>query len=640
VRLFRVFGFLVLLVSLALPAWGKTVYVGTSGNDLNGCDSTTPTTRRQTINGGIACLNGGDTLIVGSGVYAEIMNSGNIPDGSSGTPTLVKSEAFRGAILRPNGGGAMIEFQNKANITIDGFVLDGTNAGVGSGGVSFHGQSGSLNNLLVMNVEIRNITADDQGTTSGGYTTTAGMGADGTNVNNVVMRNMLVHDIGMNCQGGNCCNECYGYGIYLSGNNYTLENSEFYNCTGWIVHGYTSGEGSTSNNTLRNNYFHNGGGPVLLCQANNKLYNNIIAHLGQMGVGVGTGIQFAGSCSGQPSHHNLVYNNTVWDVTGPCIDMGYGNTNTVQNNICYQTQDDSPNGGSGGGDTVTNNLTGANPLFVNGALTAAAHFQLQSGSPARNAGVSTASLFTTDFGGNARIQEGTQDMGAWEFGGGGPPPPSQGPIGWWKFNEGASTTAADSSGNGYTIDLAGTPVPTWVPGKVGSNALACPGTGGTARTTATFNPAQYSWAMWIQGNAAPDITSEQTPFIGGNWGFLWSLPAVGGDQSAFHQLSDTTYVDVRIPTQLVGQVWYHVGATWDGSTLRVYLNGQLAASGIAGSLNPTTDPLRLCGDPGDNSFAGRIDDVYIWDRTVTAAEMAAQFAAVKSKRARHHASMR
>src|SRR4030095_6733564 len=94
------------------------------------------------------------------------------------------------------------------------------------------------------------------------------------------------------------------------------------------------------------------------------------------------------------------------------------------------------------------------------------------------------------------------------------------------------------------------------------------------------------------------------------------------------------------PNELGGHVWYQVGGPWDGTTLRVYLNGQLAASGIAGSLNPTTDPLRLCGDPGDNSFAGRLDDVYIWDRAITAAEMAAQFAAVKSKRPRHHVSMR
>jgi hypothetical protein len=452
------------------------------------------------------------------------------------------------------------------------------------------------------------------------------------------MRNLLIHDIGMNCAGGGCCNECFGYGIYLSGTGYTLEQSEFYNTSGWIVHGYCSGGYCASNNIVRNNYFHDSGGPFLLCQRDNQIYNNILARFGQFGKGVGTGIQTAGACGGETSTNNRIYNNTIVNVTGNCIDGGYGFNNIMQNNICYQTGDDSPNGGTGGGSTVTNNLTGANPLFVNGALSAPAHFQIQSGSPARNAGVSTASLFTQDYGGNARIQEGTQDMGAWEFGGGAPP--SQAPIGWWKLNEGAGFTSDDSSDNNNIITLAGTPVPTWVPGKVGSNALACSGTGGTARTTATFNPAQYSWAMWIQGNAAPNNTSEQAPFIAGNWGFLWSLTDIGGDQAAFHQLSDTTYVDVRIPTQLAGQVWYHVGATWDGSTLRVYLNGQLAASGIAGSLNPTTDPLRLCGDPGDNSFAGRLDDVYIWDRAITAAEMAAQFAAVKSKRARHHVSMR
>ena len=90
-----------------------TYYVGTSGNDdLNSCEtakSAAAVDRKRTINGGIGCLNGGDTLVVGNGTYIEqISDSGcpgtcvGIPSGSAGAFTVIKAENIGGVIIKSN----------------------------------------------------------------------------------------------------------------------------------------------------------------------------------------------------------------------------------------------------------------------------------------------------------------------------------------------------------------------------------------------------------------------------------------------------------------------------------------------------------------------------------------------------------
>jgi hypothetical protein len=48
--------------------------------------------------------------------------------------------------------------------------------------------------------------------------------------------------------------------------------------------------------------------------------------------------------------------------------------------------------------------------------------------------------------------------------------------------------------------------------------------------------------------------------------------------------------------------------------------------------------LRLCGKPNEKTFAGRIDEVKIWNRALTAAEIAAEYAPA-TRRARHLAML-
>lgn len=70
-------------------------------------------------------------------------------------------------------------------------------------------------------------------------------------------------------------------------------------------------------------------------------------------------------------------------------------------------------------------------------------------------------------------------------------------------------------------------------------------------------------------------------------------------------------------------VWTHLGLTHDGKTLSLYVNGELSASRTQ-SLGPTNSaPLKIGGSGDCAPFAGLTDEVSIYNRALTAAEIRA-----------------
>ena len=365
-----------------------------------GHSATITVTAGQSINDAIGRTQAGGTVLVEDGTYNETLNTNNLANGSSQQPTTLKAKNRGKVILQPGGSGPIASFHGKSWIVYDGFVHDGTNMSTSGGGLDLNAQTG-LDNITIDSVEIRNMKGDTEGS-QGNYLTTAAIGATYP-ATNVIMRNLYVHDIGVNQSAGNSCNECYGYGIYLSGNGYTLENSRFVHIAGFVVHGYSSGANSVSNNSIRNNYFEDTGGAVLLCQSHNEISGNILNRVG-IGAAGGhrAGIILNVYCSGQPATGNTIMHNTIYQSAGPCIDLGGSSAGRVQNNICYRNASDSIlNGGSG--NTTSHNLLGTDPRFVNADQ---GDFHLQPGSPAIDAGVQVGRPF----------QGAAPDLGACEVG--------------------------------------------------------------------------------------------------------------------------------------------------------------------------------------------------------------------------------
>jgi len=151
-----------------------------------------------------------------------------------------------------------------------------------------------------------------------------------------------------------------------------------------------------------------------------EIYGNIfvntksIEHSGGVIVVGGDGVGFVGS----PTNNTVVYNNTIWNITGgftpPHIIVNGGSGNVVRNNLWYACEG-SPTATA---NTTSNNIeVGADP-FVN---TAASNFHLAG---ATSAGFSLSSPYNVDFDGEIRGADSNWDLGAYEFDAGGPPGPT------------------------------------------------------------------------------------------------------------------------------------------------------------------------------------------------------------------------
>ncbi len=82
--------------------------------------------------------------------------------------------------------------------------------------------------------------------------------------------------------------------------------------------------------------------------------------------------------------------------------------------------------------------------------------------------------------------------------------------------------------------------------------------------------------------------------------------------------------------QLPLNMWTHIAGTFDGSTLRLYINGQSVWTG-AGSLGPVNNASTVIGGTGScEHFAGLLDEVKIFNRALSPAEIQAEADATPS----------
>jgi glucose/arabinose dehydrogenase len=199
-----------------------------------------------------------------------------------------------------------------------------------------------------------------------------------------------------------------------------------------------------------------------------------------------------------------------------------------------------------------------------------------------------------------------------------PPPPSS-LVAAYSFDEGLGSSAADASGNGNTGAI-GSAV--WEPAGKFSNALSFDGT-----------------SAFVNVNDAPslDLTTAMTLEA-------WVYPTAGGSnwRDVIYKANDTYYLESSSGTgaPVVGtnfsgplygtsalplNVWSHLAATFDGTSLRLYVNGiQVVSEPLLGQIAPSTGALSIGGSAlYGQFFAGRIDEVRIYKTARTPSEIQA-----------------
>jgi hypothetical protein len=108
-------------------------------------------------------------------------------------------------------------------------------------------------------------------------------------------------------------------------------------------------------------------------------------------------------------------------------------------------------------------------------------------------------------------------------------------------------------------------------------------------------------------------------------GSAYSLVANSGTNQPDAGVLVGSWKEVVGGTSLPANTWKHLAATYDGATLRLYVDAvQVAQGSITGALQVSNGALRIAGHSilGD-FFSGRIDEVRIYNKALTQAEIAA-----------------
>ena len=208
-----------------------------------------------------------------------------------------------------------------------------------------------------------------------------------------------------------------------------------------------------------------------------------------------------------------------------------------------------------------------------------------------------------------------------------PPPPITTPgISWWKFDEASGTTALDSASNNV-----GTLVnsPARVTGRFGS-ALQFNGINQYVNVpgSATLNVSnRFSFAFWfrpsVNFNAATGRKDILKKFLG--YWLLFNFPNNDG-RLTFVLNSGSPIVQTTTASWPSNQ-WQHIACTYDGATMRIFVNGVLEGS-QATSVNPAANgnPLQIGGNTDQGFwFPGALDEVRLFGGTLTTNEVLALY---------------
>ncbi len=193
------------------------------------------------------------------------------------------------------------------------------------------------------------------------------------------------------------------------------------------------------------------------------------------------------------------------------------------------------------------------------------------------------------------------------------------------MNAGTGTTVADSSGQGNNGTVSNT---TWTTsGKYGS-ALVFNGTNAWV-TVNDANSLDLTTAVTVEAWIFPTtstggwrtiVSKERTGAVNGAY-VLYSFSNPGPPQ-VYLSIGGTDRI-LSGPTQLSINTWTHVAMTYDGTTIRLYLNGtQVASAAQTGTIATSTNPLRIGGNSTwGEYFQGTIDEVRVYNRALSGAEI-------------------
>jgi len=199
-------------------------------------------------------------------------------------------------------------------------------------------------------------------------------------------------------------------------------------------------------------------------------------------------------------------------------------------------------------------------------------------------------------------------------------PPSSGGLGLvaaYAFDEGSGSTAADLSGNGNAAQLTRT---RWA--SSGKYGKALKFNGDDSVVAVEDSPSlQMTGGITLEAWVYPTSLDEKAWLI--SKGASIRLYTKKGKYPAAALVSGGKRYTTPKKDRLQKRKWTHLAATYDGATLKLYVNGELASSkSMSGPIDLSDRQLRI-GAKSDSkkTFQGRMDEVRIYDRALSPAEI-------------------
>jgi hypothetical protein len=195
------------------------------------------------------------------------------------------------------------------------------------------------------------------------------------------------------------------------------------------------------------------------------------------------------------------------------------------------------------------------------------------------------------------------------------------------LDDGSGSNVRDSTEAHLTASLAAGP--SWSTAGRFGGAVSFPGSAGQIDVPAlgTFYKNAFTYEAWVFKQGAKHDVGVVGTWVGSQAGgaMIWIDHQAGryrltlGDNPA-------NYLDSG-QTPAVGR-WQHLAATYDGATARIYVDGVVAASApFSGNFgNSNTWRIGAYGNSPTGTLDGVIDNVRIYDRSLSATEIATNMA--------------
>ena len=208
--------------------------------------------------------------------------------------------------------------------------------------------------------------------------------------------------------------------------------------------------------------------------------------------------------------------------------------------------------------------------------------------------------------------------------------------GFWHLDENKGSVVNDDSNNANdgTIDGA-----THITGRF-SRGLAFDGVDDkvVVPRSASLEPANVTLEAWVRAPASPGtfryiVSNSATGclfpsyglYTGSNGGVAFAVSGQVFDPSAISPAA--------APEAIWNGAWHHIAGTFDGATIRMYVDGVEVGSGTPrtdpiayGMPDSTTTQFGMFGGTCSLPYAGDLDEPRVWGRAMDATEIAASAA--------------